>query len=90
MAPPPSPPPKGRGVITEIPLLGGCTLRVAPCSASTIAETLCELCMPEAFCGIETLVERFCYICVLCERKNSPASHMRFILYRGCVLFLTE
>ena len=29
-APPPSPPPKGRGVITEIPLLSGCRLRVVP------------------------------------------------------------
>ena len=30
MAPPPSPPPKGRGVITEIPLWAGCRLLVAP------------------------------------------------------------
>ena len=52
--PSPFPSPKGRGVITEIPLWAGCRLRVAPCSASTIAETLCELCMPEAFCGLET------------------------------------
>ena len=30
MAPPPSPPPKGRGVNTEIPLSAGCKLLVAP------------------------------------------------------------
>jgi len=30
LAPPPSPPPKGRGVITEIPLWAGCRLRVVP------------------------------------------------------------
>jgi len=28
--------------------------------------------MPEAFCGLETLVEKFCYICALCERKKYP------------------
>ena len=33
---------------------------------------LCDICMPEAFCGLETLVERFCYICVFCERKKYP------------------
>ena len=54
-APPPSPPPKGRGVITEIPLWAGCRLRIAPCSASTIAETLCDICMPEAFCEFKTV-----------------------------------
>ena len=27
---------------------------------------------------------------VLCERKNSAASLIGLILYRGCVLFLTE
>ncbi len=30
LAPPPTPPPKGRGVITEIPLWAGCRLLVAP------------------------------------------------------------
>ena len=29
-------------------------------SRPTIAVTLCEICMPEAFCGFETLVEKFC------------------------------
>ena len=39
--------------------------------------------MPEAFCGLETLVEKFCYICYICERKNSPVSF-------AVVLFLTD
>ena len=54
-APPPTPPPKGRGVITEIPLWAGCRLLFASLSVSTIAETLCVLCMPKAFCEIKTV-----------------------------------
>ena len=26
----------------------------------SLAVTLCDICMPEAFCGLETLVEKFC------------------------------
>ena len=70
-APPPSPPPKGRGVITEIPMWGGCWLLFASSSVSTIAETLCVLCMPKAFCGLETCAKRLSELCALCERKNS-------------------
>jgi len=55
VAPPPSPPPKGRGVITEIPLWAGYWLLVASLLVSSLAVTLCELCMPEAFCGLETV-----------------------------------
>ena len=55
LAPPPSPPPKGRGVITEIPLWTGCRLLVASLLVSSLAVTFCVFCMPEAFCGIETV-----------------------------------
>ena len=71
-APPPSPPPKGRGVITEIPLWAGCRLRIAPCSASTIAETLCDICMPEAFCEFKTVRKNVLLnLWVLWEKKTS-------------------
>ena len=49
----------------------------------TIAEMLCVLCMPKAFCGLETMRKRLCELCELCERKTSPAS-------LAIVLFLTE
>ena len=71
-APPPTPPPKGRGVITEIPMLGGCRLLFASLLVSTIAETLCVLCMPKAFCGLEMCAKRLSELCALCERKNLP------------------
>ena len=72
-APPPTPPPKGRGVITEIPMLGGCRLLFASLLVSTIAETLCVLCMPKAFCGLEMCAKRLSELCALCERKNLPS-----------------
>ena len=49
----------------------------------TLAVTLCELCMPEAFCGLEMCAKKLRELCALCERKNSPASLKN-------VLFLTE
>ncbi|WP_346749127.1 hypothetical protein, partial [Prevotella jejuni] len=42
----------------------------------------CEFCMPEAFCGIETLVEKLCYICGLCERKKYPLLEKKILLVR--------
>ena len=33
---------------------------------------LCELCMPEAFCGLETVRQKLRELCALCERKISP------------------
>ena len=69
-APPPTPPPKGRGVITEIPMWGGCRLLFASLLVSTIAETLCVLCMPKAFCVLEMCAKRLSELCALCERKN--------------------
>ena len=55
LAPPPTPPPKGRGVITEIPLWVGCRQLVASLLVSSLAVTFCDICMPKAFCEIETV-----------------------------------
>ena len=38
----------------------------------TIAVTLCELCMPEAFCGLEMCAKNLRELCALCERKIYP------------------
>ena len=61
-----------------------------PLLVSTIAETLCVLCMPKAFCGLKTCAKMLCKLCGLCERKNSPATFKHPFSYSGCVLFLTE
>ena len=48
-----------------------------------LAITFCEFCMPKAFCGLELCAKMLSELCVLCERKNSPASLKN-------VLFLTD
>ena len=79
-APPPTPSPKGRGVITEIPMLGGCRLLFASLLVSTIAETLCVLCMPKAFCGLEMCAKRLSELCALCERKTPHCEYPTIFL----------
>ena len=37
-----------------------------------MAETLCVLCRPEAFCGLEMYAKNLRELCALCERKNYP------------------
>ena len=82
-APPPTPPPKGRGVITEIPMLGGCRLLFASLSVSTIAETLCVLCMPKAFCVLETVRLKPPWPpCALWEKKLPSESQVFFLTWR--------
>ena len=49
----------------------------------SLAVTLCELCMPKAFCGLEMCAKRLSELCALCERKTSPTS-------LAIVLSLTE
>ena len=69
-APPPSPPPEGRGVITEIPLRAGCRLFFTSLLVSSLAETLCVICMPKAFCGFETVHKKgLLNLWVLWEKK---------------------
>ena len=61
-----------------------------PLLVSTIAETLCVLCMPKAFCGLEMCAKNLRELCALCERKNYPATLKHPFSHGGCVLFLTE
>jgi len=46
--------------------------------------------MPKAFCELEMCAKRLSELCVLCERKNSPANLKRSFSHGGCVQFLTE
>ena len=43
-----------------------------PLFVPTLAVTLCELCMPEAFCELEMCAKNLRELCALCERKNYP------------------
>ena len=43
-----------------------------------MAETLCELCMPEAFCGLELCAKKLRELCALCERKTYPHTPTMF------------
>ena len=55
-----------------------------------IVLTLCDICMPEAFCEFETVRKKgLSNLWVLWE-KNSPASLIGLISSSGCVQFLTE
>ena len=75
LAPPPSPPPKGRGVITEIPLWAGCRLFFASLLVFSLAVTLCDICMPKAFCGFETVRKKVLLnLWVLWEKKLPSGS----------------
>ena len=40
--------------------------------------------------GSKQCAKKLRELCVLCDRKNSPASLIGLISSRGCVLFLTE
>ena len=44
----------------------------------TLAVTLCELCMPEAFRGLEMCAKKLSELCVLCERKTYPHTPTMF------------
>ena len=49
-----------------------------PLFVPTLAVTLCELCMPEAFCGLEMCAKKLRELCVLCERKTYPHTPTMF------------
>ena len=49
-----------------------------PLLVSTIAETLCVLCMPKAFCGLEMCAKKLRKLCALCERKTYPHTPTMF------------
>ena len=53
-----------------------------------LAVTLCELCMPEAFCGLETVRQKTPWtLCALWEKKLTSESICLFILFRGYFSF---
>ena len=41
-------------------------------------------------CGLELCAKMLSELCVLCERKTSPAFCLCVVSYSGSVLFLTE
>ena len=41
-------------------------------------------------CGLKLCAKNLRELCVLCERKNSPASCLCVVSYSGCILFLTD
>ena len=97
VAPPPSPTgpspfpsPEGKGRNHRDTPIRRTKASCCPLLVSTIAETLCVLCMPKAFCGLKTCAKMLCKLCGLCERKNSPASLKRPFSHWGCILFLTD
>ena len=58
--PSPDPSPGGKGSDhRDTPIIRKSAL-CYPLLVSMIVLTLCDICMPEAFCGFETLVEKFC------------------------------
>ena len=79
-APPPSPPLEGRGVITEIPLRAGCRLFFTSLLVSSLAETLCVICMPKAFCGFETVHKKGLLNLWVLWEKNLPSESQAFFL----------
>ena len=51
----------------------------------SLAVTLCDLCMPKAFCGLEMCAKRLSELCALCERKKLPSESQAFFLtWRVC------
>ena len=43
-------------------------------------KSLCELCMPEAFCGLEMCAKRLSELCALCERKTPHCEYPTIFL----------
>ena len=44
----------------------------------SLAVTLCELCMPKAFCGLKLCAKKLRELCALCERKTYPHTPTMF------------
>ena len=88
--PSPDPSPGGKGSDHRDTPIRRISALCCPLSVSTIVLTLCDICMPEAFCEFETLVEMFCYVCEFCEKKTPQSVVCVLSHTSGCVLFLTE
>ena len=89
-APPPDPSPGGKGSDNRDTPIRRKSALCCPLLVSMIVLTLCDICMPEAFCVLETCAKMLSELCALCERKNSPACCLCVVSYSGCFLFLTE
>ena len=73
----PSPSPNGEGSDHRDTPMGWMWANCCPLFVPTLAVTLCELCMPKAFCGLEMWAKNLCELCALCERKNYPHTHLQ-------------
>ena len=64
--PSPVPSPEGKGRDHRDTPMGRMEAACCPLSVSTIAETFCDICMPEAFCEFETVRKKVLLnLCVL-------------------------
>ena len=67
----PPPLPKREGRDHRDTPMGWMWANCCPLFVPTLAVTLCELCMPEAFCELEMCAKNLRELCALCERKTS-------------------
>ena len=81
--PSPDPSPGGKGSDHRDTPIRRISALCCPLSVSTIVLTLCDVCMPKAFCGFETVRKWVLLNLWVLWEKNSPAS-------LAIVLFLTE
>ena len=70
--PSPDPSPGGKGSDHRDTPIRRISALCCPLLVSTIVLTLCDICMPEAFCGLEMCAKRLSELCALCERKTYP------------------
>ena len=57
-----------------------------PLFVPTLAVTLCELCMPEAFCGLETVRQK-CSVNSVCSVREKTPQRFVCVLYHTVVAF---
>ena len=69
--PSPVPSPEGKGRNHRDTPMARMWANCCPLFVPTLAVTLCELCMPEAFCELEMCAKNLRELCALCERKTS-------------------
>ena len=70
--PSPDPSPEGKGSNHRDTPMGWMQAAFASLLVSSLAVTLCELCMPKAFCGLKLCAKRLRELCALCERIKLP------------------
>ena len=81
--PSPGPSPEGKGSNHRDTPMGWMKAALASLLVSSLAVTLCDICMPKAFCGFETVRQNAPWtLCALWEKNLSTHTYN--------VLFLTE